>query len=53
MSTTNRSQMTHEKEIYQADYWQKKVDALIKEKKNILKVTEENHSEIRKVHKEN
>jgi hypothetical protein len=38
----------YDKEIYHTDYWQKKVDALIREKKNILKVTEQTHKEIRK-----
>ena len=38
-----KSLVKTDKDIYSSDYWQRKVDALMKEKKNILKVTEENH----------
>ena len=40
-------------DIYSSDYWQRKVDVLIKEKKNILKVTEQHHLEIRRMQSEN
>lgn len=50
---TRRSTINYDKEIYQADYWQRKVETLMKDKKNILKVTEESHREIRKANEEN
>jgi hypothetical protein len=40
-------------EIYNENYWQSKVDCLMKEKKNILEKTKQSHQEIRKITNEN
>ena len=39
--------------IYKDDYWQKKVEALMKEKKEILRATQQTHHEIREINQRN
>ena len=40
-------------EIYASDFWQKRLTGMIKERKSMLKMTEEGHREMRRVEEEN
>ncbi|TNV82693.1 hypothetical protein FGO68_gene3661 [Halteria grandinella] len=45
--------ISHVDDIYSANYWQKQVSILLKEKKGMLKMSQDSHFEIRKMHEEN
>ena len=43
----------HGDEIYSNDYWQKKVGSMMEEKKNLLKLTEKSHHDMRNLETQN